>query len=86
MKGLEPAPQEWHEEHPHQGVSSTEKLFTEWVDTGMVIHLDIFHWIHRFDAALHSDHHPKYALLKSALSAAVFAYNKDDMALLVKAI
>ena len=52
----------------------------------MVIHLDIFHWIHRFDAALRSDHHPKYALLKSALSAAGFAYNKDDMALSVMAI
>ena len=68
------------------GVSSIEKLFSDWVDSGMVIRLDIFHWIHRFDAALRSDHHPKYALFKSALSAAVFAYNKDDMALLIKAI
>ena len=52
----------------------------------MVLHLDIFHWINRFDAALRSDHHLKYALFKSALSTAVFAYNKDDVALLVKAI
>ena len=68
------------------GISSIENLFSDWVDSGMVIRLDIFHWIHRFDAALRSDHHAKYALFKSALSAAVFAYNKDDMALLVKAI
>ncbi|KAJ8018237.1 hypothetical protein HOLleu_43874 [Holothuria leucospilota] len=52
----------------------------------MVIHLDIFHCIHRFDAAVHTDHHPEYALFKSALSAAVFAYNREDMALLIKAI
>ncbi|PIK48555.1 hypothetical protein BSL78_14580 [Apostichopus japonicus] len=33
-----------------------------------------------------TDHHPKYALFKSALSAAVFAYHNGDMAVLVKAI
>ncbi|KAI7789391.1 hypothetical protein IRJ41_011903, partial [Triplophysa rosa] len=68
------------------GVSSVEQLFSEWTDGGMLVRLDIFHWIHRFDAAMRTDHHPKYALFKSALSAAVFAYNKDDMALLVQAI
>ncbi len=68
------------------GVSSVEQLFSEWTDRGMLVRLDIFHWIHRFDAALRTDHHPKYALFKSALSAAVFAYNKDDVALLVQAI
>lgn len=68
------------------GVSSIEKLFNEWVESGMVIRLDIFHWIHRFDAAVRTDHHPKYALFKSALSAAVFAYHNGDMAVLVKAI
>nr|XP_021326769.1 uncharacterized protein LOC101885269 [Danio rerio] len=67
-------------------VSSVEQLFSDWTDRGMLVRLDIFHWIHRFDAALRTDHHPKYALFKSALSAAVFAYNKDDMALLVQAI
>lgn len=69
-----------------QGVSSVEQLFSKWTDRGMLVRLDIFHWIHRFDAALRTDHHPKYSLFKSALSAAVFAYNKDDVALLVQAI
>lgn len=62
-----------------------EQLFSGWADGGMLIRLDVFHWIHRFDAALRTDHHPKYALFKSTLSAAVFAYNKDDMALLLQA-
>ncbi|XP_029980231.1 uncharacterized protein LOC115412079 [Sphaeramia orbicularis] len=69
-----------------QGVSSVEQLFQEWTDSGMMVRLDIFHWIHRFDAALRTDHHSKYALFKSALSAAVFAYNKDDVALLLQAV
>ncbi|XP_062393947.1 uncharacterized protein LOC134082321 [Sardina pilchardus] len=68
------------------GVSSVEQLFSGWAEAGMLVRLDVFHWIHRFDAALRTDHHPKYALFKSALSAAVFAYNKDDMALLLHAI
>ncbi|KAL0188362.1 hypothetical protein M9458_015461, partial [Cirrhinus mrigala] len=68
------------------GVSSVEQLFSEWTDRGMLVRLDIFHWIHRFDAALRTNHHPKYALFKSALSAAVFAYNKDDVALLAQAM
>ena len=66
------------------GVSHLEQLFSEWADSGMKVRLDIFHWIHRFDAAVRTDHHPKYALFKSALSAAVFSYNKDDMALLIR--
>lgn len=66
------------------GVSSIEQLFSEWSESGMVIRLDAFHWICRFDAAVRTDHHPKYPLFKSALSAALFAYNKDDMSLLVK--
>ncbi|XP_045899604.1 uncharacterized protein LOC123967527 [Micropterus dolomieu] len=64
------------------GVSSLEQLFSEWADSGMMVRLDIFHWITRFNAALRTDHHPKYALFKSA---AVFVYNKDDMALLIQA-
>ncbi|KAK0138576.1 hypothetical protein N1851_024888 [Merluccius polli] len=66
------------------GVSSLEQLFSGWA--GMLIRLDIFHWIHRFDATIRTDHHPKFALFKSALSGAVFAYNRDDVALLLHAI
>ncbi|XP_053271555.1 uncharacterized protein LOC128429789 isoform X3 [Pleuronectes platessa] len=68
------------------GVSSMEHLFSDWANSGMMVRLDIFHWIERFDAAVRTDHHPKYALFKSALSAAVFSYNKDDMALLIQAM
>lgn len=68
------------------GVSTLEQLFHMWVDSGMLIRLDIFHWIHRFDAAVWTDHHPKYALFKSALSAAVFSYNREDMALFLQAV
>ena len=68
------------------GVSAIENLFNKWAEAGMIVRLDIFHWIHRFDAAVRTDHHCKYELFKSALAGAVFAYNKDDMALLVKAI
>ncbi|CAM4515131.1 unnamed protein product [Leuciscus chuanchicus] len=68
------------------GVSSVEQLFGEWTDGDMLVRLDIFHGIHRFDAAVRTHRHPKYALFKSALSALVFAYNKDDIALLVQAI
>ncbi|XP_041661938.1 uncharacterized protein LOC121521826 [Cheilinus undulatus] len=64
---------------------SLEELFSEWAKSGMMVGLDIFHWIKRFDAAVRTDHHSKYPLFKSVLSAAVFAYNKDDMALLIQA-
>ena len=40
------------------GVSSLEQLFSGWADEGMLIRLDIFHWIHRFDAAIRTNHHP----------------------------
>ena len=68
------------------GVSHLEQLFSEWADSDMMVRLDIFHWIHRFDAAVRTDHHPKYALFKSALSAVVFSYNMDHMARLIQAI
>ncbi|XP_066266558.1 uncharacterized protein [Branchiostoma lanceolatum] len=67
------------------GVSSVEQLFVEWVADGMLTRLDAFHCMHRFDAAVRTDH-PKYALFKSALSAAVFAYNKEDVGRLIAAI
>ncbi|XP_028296831.1 uncharacterized protein LOC114458609 isoform X2 [Gouania willdenowi] len=68
------------------GVSSLEQLFREWAECGMMVRLDIFHWIKRFDAAIRTDHHAKYALFKSALSAGVFSYINYDMALLIQAI
>lgn len=68
------------------GASSVETLFHKWVDLGMVVRLDTWHWMHRFDAAVRTDSHPKYALFKSALSGAVFAYNRPDLELLIQAV
>ena len=56
-----------------------EVLFKKWVDLGMVIRLDIFHWLHRFQTAIRTESHPKYGLFVSCLSGAVLAYNKEDM-------
>ncbi|KAK1889506.1 Protein PRR14L [Dissostichus eleginoides] len=35
-----------------QGPTSVETMFQAWFDGGMVVRLDIFHWIHRFDTAI----------------------------------
>lgn len=70
----------------NQGPSSVERLFSDWVEAGMVIRLDPWHWIHRFDAAVRTDSHPKYATFKSALSGALFAYNEKDLDLLIHAV
>ncbi|XP_074467496.1 uncharacterized protein LOC141753071 [Sebastes fasciatus] len=69
-----------------QGPTSVETLFQPWVDNGMVVRLDIFHWIHRFDAAIRTESHCKYAVFKSALAGAVLAYNCTDLELLIKAV
>lgn len=69
-----------------QGPTSVETLFRPWVDNGMVVRLDIFHWIHRFDAAIRTESHCKYAAFKSALAGAVLAYNRTDLELLIKAV
>lgn len=69
-----------------QGPTAVETLFQTWVDKGMVVRLDIFHWIHRFDAAIRTDSHSKYAVFKSALAGAVLAYNRTDLELLIKAV
>ncbi|KAL7875838.1 hypothetical protein AOLI_G00108010 [Acnodon oligacanthus] len=56
-----------------QGLTAVETLFQPWVDNGMVVRLDIFHWIHRFDAAICTGSHSKCAMFKSALAGAVLA-------------
>ena len=58
-------------------------MFQPWVDDGMVVRLDIFHWIHRFDAAIRTESHSKYAAFKSAIAGAVMAYNRADLELLI---
>ena len=52
----------------------------------MVVRLDIFHWIHRFDAAIRTESHSKYAAFKSAIAGAVMAYNRADLELLIGAV
>ncbi|XP_034031982.1 uncharacterized protein LOC117515509 [Thalassophryne amazonica] len=52
----------------------------------MVVRLEIFHWIHRFDAAIHTESHSKYAVFKSALVGTVLAYNRKDLDRLIEAI
>ncbi|KAM4566587.1 uncharacterized protein PAE49_010147 [Odontesthes bonariensis] len=69
-----------------QGPTAVETLFWSWVDSGTVVRLDIFHWIHRFDAAVRTESHSKYAVFKSALAGAVLAYNRADLELLIKAV
>ena len=69
-----------------QGPTALETLFQPWVDHGMVVRLDIFHWIHRFDAAIRTESHCKYAVFKSAVAGAVLAYNRSDMELLITAV
>ncbi|KAK9515937.1 hypothetical protein VZT92_026533 [Zoarces viviparus] len=65
-----------------QGPTTVETLFQPWVDNGMVVRLDIFHWIHRFDATIWTESHCKYAMFKSALAGIVLAYNRSDLELI----
>lgn len=69
-----------------RGATALENLFQPWVENGMVVRLDIFHWIHRFDAAVRTESHSKCAAFKSALAGAVLAYNRADLDLLIKAV
>ncbi|XP_033948249.1 uncharacterized protein [Pseudochaenichthys georgianus] len=69
-----------------KGPTAVETMFQERFDGGMVVRLDIFHWIHRFDAAIRTDAHSKYAVFKSALAGAVLAYNRTDLELLIEAV
>ena len=69
-----------------QGRTALETMFQPWVDNGMAVRLDIFHWIHRFDAAIRTEAHCKYAAFKSAVAGAVLAYNRTDMDRLIVAV
>ena len=52
----------------------------------MVIRLDIWHWLHRWEAVVIKQSHAKYGVFISALAGAVLAYNKHDMNQLIQAI
>ena len=48
--------------------NAVENLFQPWVEKGMVNRLDIWHWLHRFCAAVRTESHPKYEIFMSGLS------------------
>ena len=59
--------------------SYLETLFEPWVQDGMVVRLDIRHWIHRWDKFTIKQTHAKYGTFMSAMSGAVLAYNRFVM-------
>ncbi|XP_044022227.1 uncharacterized protein LOC122861614 [Siniperca chuatsi] len=69
-----------------QGPTTVETLFQSWGGQWHAVRLDIFHWIHQFDAAMRTESHSKYTVFKSALAGAVLAYNCTDLELLIKAV
>ena len=68
------------------GTSWLESIFEEWVSEGMVLRLDIRHWLHRWDAVVIKQSHAKYGIFMSAMAGALLAYNKEDMLLLIRAV
>ena len=68
------------------GSAWLESLFVDWAVEGMLVRLDIRHWLHRWDAVVIKQSHAKYGIFLSALAGAILAYNKDDILKLVKAI
>lgn len=68
------------------GSAWLESLFADWAVEGMLVRLDIRHWLHRWDAVVIKQSHAKYGIFLSALAGAILAYNKDDILKLVKAI
>lgn len=67
-------------------MSFLEVLFADWMEEGMVVRLDIRHWLHRWDAVVVKQTHAKYGAFMSAMAGAVLAYNKQDMELLAQAV
>lgn len=63
-----------------------EVIFSDWVESGMTVRLDIWHWLHRWDAVLIKQTHAKYGMFKSALAGAILAYNWQDMQMLISAV
>ncbi|KAF6726475.1 hypothetical protein FQA47_021368 [Oryzias melastigma] len=68
------------------GTSILESLFADWIEEGMVIWLDIHHWLHRWDAVVIRQTHAKYEAFMSAMAGALLAYNQADMRLLISAV
>lgn len=63
-----------------------ESSFKPWMEDGLIIRLDIFHWMRQFLAAIRTESHIKYELFISCLSGAIMTYNKGDLDLVIKAV
>ncbi|PIK38273.1 hypothetical protein BSL78_24893 [Apostichopus japonicus] len=60
------------------GTSWLESLFQDWTNEGMVVRLDIRHWLHRWDTVVIKQTHSKYGIFMSALAGAILAYNEEE--------
>ncbi|XP_056614654.1 uncharacterized protein LOC130429852 [Triplophysa dalaica] len=65
------------------GTSRAGAMFVGWDD--LVVRLDVWHFLRRFAAGLHTDSHPLYGLFMAKLSACIFEWDEGDVALLKEA-
>ncbi|XP_077058226.1 uncharacterized protein LOC143720384 [Siphateles boraxobius] len=65
------------------GTSRAGAMFSGWSD--VVVRLDVWHFMRRFAAGLHTDSHPLYGLFMAKLSACIFVWDEGDVALLREA-
>ncbi len=65
------------------GSSRAAAMFSSWDD--LVVRLDVWHFLRRFTAGLHTDSHPLYGLFMAKLSACIFVWDEGDVALLREA-
>lgn len=65
------------------GSSISAAMFSGWKD--LVVRLDVWHFMRRFTAGLHTDSHPLYSLFMAKLSTCIFLWDQGDVALLREA-
>lgn len=65
------------------GTSRAAAMFSGWSD--LVVRLDVWHFMRRFAAGLHTDSHPLYDLFMAKLSACIFVWDEGDLSLLKEA-
>ena len=83
---LPPPPLSFLKFHRDGGPSWLENIFQQWTEAGMVLRLDIRHWLHRWDSVVVKQTHAKYAAFMRAMAGAVLAYCDSDLAQLYTAI
>lgn len=65
------------------GTPAAAALFPEW--TQVLVRLDVWHFMRRLAAMVTTDSHPLYGSFMRRLSAAIFAWDPEDVALLKRA-